>query len=619
MHYFLKNTNLFNTENMKQWPSYFAKLFVLVAILAFWGGHSVLAQNTKLVILHTNDMHSKLTGYGPESDYSPLELNNDKTIGGFARLATVIKQTRAANPNNMLLLDDGDFLMGSIFHAAEPQTAFQLQLMHKLGYDYVGFGNHEFDYGPGALAQIISVAQNAGKLPKMVSSNMVFSDTSAADNTLESLFKNGAIKPYYTTELQGIKIGIFSTMGIDAASVAPGSKPVSFANPFATAKAMVKLLREVEKVDYVICLSHGGIYEDTKKGGWIFEDVDMAKKVNGLDLIVSGHTHVTTNQPYKVKNTYIVQAGAYAQKIGYLELEFSNKKLSKLSGYMINLDDKIEADKETHQEIEDYKKLITEKYLSSVGLTYDKPLVETSFPLVCNNIGQSAESNLGPLMADALHYYINKFASEGTDITMVASGTIREDLIIGNTGIQTAPDIFRVASLGSSSDAMPGYPLSTIYINGKELKGMAEVLLMAQSSPDSYIYYSGIKIYYNPSKMMLRKVKKIEVGGKEVNFDDEKTLYKVSANVYLLSFVGRIKSLSKGLITVVPKLANGNPLVNNKDAVIDFDKNTPGTQEYKEWLAIVKYLQSFEDTNGNGIPDIPEKYRQAGSFYVKLK
>jgi len=589
-------------------------------LYAFMLGSSLLyAQTSKLVILHTNDMHSKLTGYGPESDYSPLVLNNDKTVGGFARLATVIKQTRAQNPDNMLLLDDGDFLMGSIFHAAEPQTAFQLQLMKKLGYDYVGFGNHEFDYGPGALASVIQVAHNAGNLPNMVSSNMIFSDTSNSDNALESLFKSGLIKPYYVVEKKGIRIGIFSLMGIDAASVAPGSTPVTFANPQATAKAMVKLLKEKEKADYIICLSHSGIYGGPN-GSWIFEDVDLANKVQGIDLIVSGHTHVTTIEPYKVKNTYIVQAGAYVQKVGYLELEFNGKQLSKLSGKMIDLDDKIDADAETHEQIEKYKEFISQKYFSLVDLNYDKPLVETQFPLVCDNINKSAESNLGPLMADAIYYYINHFSPENTNICMVASGTIREDLVPGNTGLQTAPDIFRVASLGYGGDSIPGYPLSTIYVTGKELKGMVEVLLLAQKSPDSYIYYSGIKIYYNPDKMMLRKVKKIEIQGEEIDFsDDNKRLYGVSANVYLLSFVGRIKTLSKGLVTVVPKLVDGTPLVNKNDAVIDFDKAKPGIQEFKEWLAIVKYMQSFPDTNGNGIPDVPDSYKNPASVYIKMK
>ena len=577
------------------------------------------AQTTKLVILHTNDMHSKLTGYGPESDYTPLVLNNDYTLGGFARLATVVKQHRLTNPDNMLLLDAGDFLMGSLFHAAEPQTAFQLQLMKKIGYDFVAFGNHEFDYGPGALASVLQVARNAGNIPAMVSSNMIFSKTDNTDNALEALFSNDVIKPYYVIEKKGIKIGIFSVLGLDAASVAPGSKPVTFANPQATAKALVKVLKETEKVDYIICLSHSGIYKDDKNA-WVFEDIDLANKVQGIDLIISGHTHVTTPEPVLVKNTYIVQAGSYVQKVGYLELSFEAKKLTSLKGHMIAVDDKIEADRETHQQIENYKQFISNKYLSKVNLEYNKPLVEIKFPLVCDNINKAAESNLGPLMADAIYYYINKFSDNGTDVTMIASGTIREDLVPGSSGMQTAPDIFRVASLGSGADSIPGYPLSTIYITGKELKGIVEVLLLAQKSPDSYIYYSGIKIYYNPDKMMLKKVKKLEVGGKEIDFsNDNKQLYKLSANVYLLSFVSRIKSLSKGLVTVVPKKADGSPLLSNYDAVIDFDKNTAGIQEYKEWLAIVKYLQSFPDTNGNGVPDVPDTYRNPASVFVTLE
>ncbi len=590
-------------------------LFLLLVGFSF----TLQAQSTKLVIMHTNDMHSKLIGFGPESDYSPLIINNDSTLGGFARLSAVINEKRNANPNNFLLLDAGDFLMGSIFHAAEPETGFQLSLMKQMGYDFVALGNHEFDFGSQKLAQIIDKARQNQQVPQILCSNIIFSESSTKDDSLETLYKNELIKPFQIIEKNGIKIGIFSLVGIDAAAVAPNSKPVSFDEPMKVAKKMVELLKNQHHVDFIICMSHSGLYPSKEKV-YEGEDVVLAKQIPGIDLIISGHTHVAMPTPFKVNNTYIVQAGCYVREIGFLELSFENKHLQSVRGTLIELDDKIQGDPLVFEQIENYKKITNTKFFKKLGLDYTQPVAETDFPLTCHPYIDASVSNLGPLAADAIRYYINKNTKEGTDVTLVASGTIREDIVPGKTGIQTPPDIFRIASLGWGNDSIPGYPLSTVYLTGKELKGLVEVMLLAQKSEDSYIYYSGIKVFYNPKKMMLNRVKRIEINGKEIDLSKKNTqLYKISANSYLLSFVGRIKKLSKGLVKVTPKTSDGKPLLKISDAVLDFDLSKDGVQERKEWLSIIAYLQSFPDTDADKIPNIPQSYKTSHSCLVVVE
>jgi len=113
----------------------------------------------------------------------------------------------------------------------------------------------------------------------------------------------------------------------------------------------------------------------------------------------------------------------------------------------------------------------------------------------------------------------------------------------------------------------------------------------------------------------LKKIKKIEIVGKDgalmnVDFSKKKEkLYSVTASSYLLQYIGIIKKKSFGLINVVPKDFSGMKIVDMKNAVIDFDDNKNGIQEGKEWVALVEYLRSMQDTNGNGIPDIAGKYR----------
>jgi hypothetical protein len=124
-------------------------------------------------ILHTNDLHSNLIGPSPASDYSPFTLNDDQTRGGFARLATLIARRKAARKGlgPVLILDAGDYSMGTAFAAAIRETAGELQLMHRMGYDATTFGNHDFDLGPDGTAQSIAVAAKAGRLPAVVAAN----------------------------------------------------------------------------------------------------------------------------------------------------------------------------------------------------------------------------------------------------------------------------------------------------------------------------------------------------------------------------------------------------------------------------------------------------------------
>ena len=127
-------------------------------------------------ILHTNDMHSNFIGMGPASDYTPFTLNDDTTRGGFARLAALIAKRKEARKDQgpVLVLDAGDYSMGTAFAAATRETGGELQLLSRMGYDATTFGNHDFDLGPDGPAKSIGVAAKAGRVPAVVASNTRF-------------------------------------------------------------------------------------------------------------------------------------------------------------------------------------------------------------------------------------------------------------------------------------------------------------------------------------------------------------------------------------------------------------------------------------------------------------
>ena len=589
----------------------------IIVISVFILSGLAYSQEQNLVILHTNDLHSNLTGFGPESDYSPLSVNDDRTRGGFARLQTLIRQFSDTIKDNTLIVDAGVFLMGTLFHPLEEETGFQLRLMKKMGYDYITLGNHEFDFGPEVLANIIQAALDHGEIPEIIASNIIFS-SEPEDDKLEHLYQQGIIKPYKIIESGNVTIGIIGLMGENAAEDAPASMPVRFDPPVKCARKLVNLLRTKEKADMIICLSHSGVNKNNK-GDYEGEDINLARKVKGIDVIVSGHTHVETPEAIQINNTIIVQTGYNCRNLGDLELQLSNHQITGYNYKLVSVNDEIMGDKPTHEKIELQKKLLTDRYLRSMSLNYEEAIAETGFDLVFDHVNE--ESNLGCFVTDAVRYYINRFSPEGTDITIIASGLIRENMLAGKTGFQTAPDIFRIVNLGKGNDKIPGYPVSRLYVTGRELKKLMEVLLLMQGTSDDYFFFfSGMKVYYHPKKLLLHKIQKIELDDKILDVSKSNhQLYSLSSNAYLLNFIGLVQKYSHGLVKLVPKNSEGIPYANMQEAIIDFDLRKDGIQEGKEWLALIAFLESFKDTNGNGIPDIPDYYRKPDFALVKIR
>lgn len=406
-------------------------------------------------------------------------------------------------------------------------------------------------------------------------------------------------------------------MGFDAASVAPASKPVSFSNPLKEAAKMAKYLKTVQKTDIIILLSHCGIHPNQQNTGYFGEDIDLAKKVPEIDIIIGAHTHIRTPEFYKTGSTYIVQTGSNGAEVGKIGLKYQNGKITGFNFELIPVDDKIEGNKEVNDKIEEYTKLIEQKYLTPSGLSFKQIVGKTDFDLKIDFTDLKA-SNLGPFVADASYYYL-KSTGNVADFSLVTSGTIRENLLTGQSGIITVPDVFRVMSLGKGFDNVPGYPLARIYITGHEVKDLMEALVKSRGKGgDGFVYFSGIKIRIDSEKGFLKKVRKVEINGKGIDTSKKnKTLYSVSANTYLLDFIGRIKKMSFGLLKVLPKDKNGKPVTDMNNQLVDVDPEKEGIQEAKEWIALIEYIKSFEK-NGDGIHSIPVNYKQGEDSVVDL-
>jgi 5'-nucleotidase/UDP-sugar diphosphatase len=570
-----------------------------------------------LTIIHSNDMHSHFLGASPNIDYSPLVKGEDKTIGGWARIATVIKEVKKERSNPVLVVDAGDFLMGSLFHMLSREQAFELRLLSMMGYDAVTLGNHEFDLKPGGLARILTSARNSGQIPSVVLSNAVFSRESSKDDALEKIFEQGIVKPYRVLERGGLRIGLFGLLGKDAAEVAPFASPVSFEDPIATAQKMVKILRESEKVDMVICLSHSGLSENKKRS----EDEILAREVNGIDVIISGHTHTKIDAALQINDTIIVQAWEYGKQLGVLDVAFNDGQVSLKKYRLVDIDDTIQGDAEISNQIKAFETEINQRVLAEKDFTFREIIAETEFDLFLT----TDESNLGNLIADSMRWYVSQNEVGSTDsaaqstVAVISNGVIRDPIVRGETGQIAVCDAFRAIPLGIGFDEAEtmGYPLITLYIYPSELKKTLEVLtsIFQLKGSDYFLQVSGARFTYNPNRMLFDRITEIRLGDEETGYQlldysgSNRTLVRIVADIYNATFLKVIGDFTWHVLDIVPKDRHGNPVDDLKAMRQDADKHKPGIQELKEWKAVLEYLKSFADTDGDGLPNVPDKYR----------
>lgn len=588
---------------MRRRPYKIVSLF-LITILIFTFGFSVISTaeaDKSVTILFTHDMHDHF--------YPADVLDGDKitSVGGFSRLYSAIKAEREKDPE-LLLIDAGDFSMGTLFQTIFTTHAPQLRIMGKMGYEATTFGNHEFDMRAEGLADSLNAAINSdGTLPQIISSNISFptddkGNLSPSLKYLKEAMDTYGVKEYSIITKNGIKIGIFAVMGKDSASNAPMSEVV-FTDAIDSAKRIVNILKNEENADLIICLSHSGTSEKKSQS----EDEILAKKVLGIDVIISGHSHTKLENPMIIGNTIIGSSGENGENFGMIKLSKKRDDRWDLVSYNLKpIDDNLPKDPDIEKNIEDYKQIVEKEYLSAFGLAFDEILAYSPFNFTPASLLGKAhdEDTLGNLIGDSYIHAIKE--AEGSSYETVTAavipyGTMRGSFVKGNI---TVSDTFNVSSLGVGADKVPGYPVITVYLTGKELRTAAEVdASVASIMKPAQLYISGLSYTFNPNRLIFNKFTEVHLqdfnGLQEEIKDDE--LYRVAAGLYSAQMLSVVGSKSFGLLSIVPKTKEGIPITNYEDHIV-YDNN----HEVKEWIAIAEYLKSFNKVNG--VPQIPLYY-----------
>ena len=589
----------------KIWKKLVVIWLIAVIVLPLMTGMQVWAKTEpkQLDILFTHDTHSHL------NSFTTIVNGEKKEAGGFAKLKTLINEHKKVNPDT-LVLDGGDFSMGTLIQTVYDTEAAELRMLGQIGCDVTTLGNHEFDYQSKGLADMLNAAKNSGDtVPSLVLCNvdwdaMEEAGLSEGQKQIQSAFEKYQVKDYVVVQKGNIKIAVLGVFGKDALVCAPTCELV-WKDPVKAAKQTVEKIKKKEKVDMIACVSHSGTWDDADKS----EDEILAKEVPDIDLIISGHTHSQLDKPIQHGNTYIVSCGEYGKNLGTISMTQKDDGRWKATSYeLIPVSDEVNPDETTQAKIDALMDTVDINYLAKFGYTRKEVLAENDIEF--NSLDEMStkheELNLGDIISDAYVYAVensDNYDGDPVDVAVVPSGTVRDTYAKGEITVESVYNSF---SLGIGKDGLAGYPLISAYLTGKELKLVAEIdASISDFMTIARLYCSGLNFTFNPHRMILNKVTDCYLtgqDGKREEIQDDK-LYHVVTDLYTGQMLGSVMDISYGLLSIIPKDKEGNPIEDLEEYAI-MEEN----QELKAWVAIARYMQSFDDTDGDGIANVSEYY-----------
>ncbi len=461
-----------------------------------------------LVIMHTNDVHAHIEQFNKYGGFCDEEAANEgKCFGGVARRMTKIQEIRAEYPD-ALLLDAGDEFQGTLFFTQYKGEA-TAEFMETLGYQAMSVGNHEFDAGPSTLAKFIQT------VPFPVLGANV---DASADPDLKDL-----IQPYTVLTVGDTQVGIIGVVTPLTGILSSAGPNVVFSDPVAAVQQAVADL-ESQGISIIIVLSHLGYMADQS----------LASQVDGVDIIVGGHTHTfLSNTSDKAKGPYptvvqapngnpvlIVQDGAYGKFLGFLKVTFSPDGVAQSwDGEPILLDASVEQDPEVLARVEALAEPLNELRQKVIG--------ETAVDLngereVC----RFAECTMGNLVTDAILWATQ---AQGVQIALQNGGGIRASIPAGPV---TVGQVLEVLPFGNT--------IATFEIKGSDLLAALENGVSRADNPENegtgrFLQVAGLRYTWDPSKPVGERIVSVEVRNEDGSWSplDPDAVYKVAANNFI--------------------------------------------------------------------------------------
>lgn len=488
------------------------KLFksLLLGATLFAGAGTAAQADFKLTVLHINDLHSRILPVNKyDSTCGEKDLDAKKCFGGFARVAKVLKDRKAAIEGvggNVLVMDAGDQFQGSLFYTQYKGEA-AVELMNMTGFDVMTIGNHEFDDGPQGLLKFL----NKAEFP-VVSANTMADQ----DSVLYEKYPTHAI-----FNKDGEKVAVIGALAEDTDETSSPGDNISFQDTAAAVQPLVDRL-EAEGINKIILLSHLGLPRDR----------EVAKQLRGVDLIVGGHSHTLLSNSHKKaagpyptvvksadgKDTLIVQAYAYSKYLGEIEVTFDDDgNVTGYKGDTVLLDQSFPEDEAMKARIAELNEPLKAIRSKEIGMAAEPIDGE-------RDSCRQGECAMGTLIADAMLWKIKQTGGVA-DIALQNGGGVRASI---DGGAVTMGEVLTVLPFQNT--------IATFKMNGADIvqaleNGFSKVEEVAGRFPQ----VAGMRITWDPSAEPGKRVVSVQVGNQTDGFEplDMDKVYNVVTNNYM--------------------------------------------------------------------------------------
>jgi 5'-nucleotidase/UDP-sugar diphosphatase len=472
-----------------------AALLALTALPLFAKGASQAAQPVKreagkayeLVLLHTNDHHGAVL---PNSGR-----------GGLAERATFVKGVKAANPQ-VLVIDAGDINTGSALSnmfAAEPDfKAYEI-----IGYDVGIFGNHEFDGSHEKLLKQIAEA----------SFPFICSNITTADGK----YLGG--NQYLIKDYEGFRVGLFGITTLRSLVIASPDKSLTFINEIVAAQEVVKILKEQEKADIIIAITHIGDYQEDPTS---ITSPILASVVPGIDIIIDGHTHTNFidkyyGKPFKVDNTYIVSAWEWGKHVGQGKLSVVDGKLRSFDWAPVEINN----DKEKPFAADASITALLAPYIAKADASLKEVVGQASEEFVFGNrLTRYQETAIGNMIDDANVWYFKTVYNQHIDFAFHNGGNMRTGLAKGPI---TQEQILTILPFENY--------LYIVSLKGSEVLELFNFIGTIAQGAGGFPQFSKEVRYTIDKTVGQGEVKNLTIGGAPV---DPNKIYRFCTNDYIL-------------------------------------------------------------------------------------
>ncbi|WP_223439647.1 bifunctional 2',3'-cyclic-nucleotide 2'-phosphodiesterase/3'-nucleotidase [Metabacillus dongyingensis] len=449
------------------------------------------ADSWKLTVMHTNDTHAHLDN--------------------AARRAAKVKEIRAKEENS-ILLDAGDVFSGDLYFTRWNGLA-DVEFMNMMQYDAMTFGNHEFDKGPEVLRAFIEKA----KFP-IVSSNVDVANESKLSDLVKDpkdfpSKKDGVIYPYVILDVNGEKVALYGLTTEDTPEASSPGENIVFNDAIKASEATIKTITETEKVDKIIALTHLG-YE---------KDLELAEKVEGIDVIIGGHTHTLVDTLKVVDQdetpTIVAQVQDYGKFLGKLDVAFNKDGLvvpAESSTELIAIDETIAEDPEAKALLDGYKEEINSFKDKVVGHT------KVALDGKRENV-RSKETNLGNLIADGMLAKAKE--AKGAQLAITNGGGIRESI---NEGDITLGEVLTVMPFGNT--------LFVLDITGEQIiEALEHGVSAAEEGKGQFPQVAGVKFSFSKGLPAGERIMDVQVENEDGTFSaiELEKSYRIATNGFM--------------------------------------------------------------------------------------